>query len=359
MDKLKSPLGARKDWSKPTVLLGSAGLHIAICWELEGGIGCTCLSPLAYDLREHEIFRQPFHIDLGKTTRIPTPEDFKDEIKASDIEVIPLVKDSGRDWRAGWCSYSRTFEQDPEVEFFCGGVNHKTPAAAAIWRQGNLLHFGFEQSPVEMNETGQKLLLNAIAYISRFGGDRPIAVKPSVFLGQVSRTRKTIQADLESPKNVPERLAEDLAGDLWKKVGAMTPAERIAWAKANAPFLHPNAARKMEVDADLTALGLPFDAPEFFDKAIAGLREGGAAAERASRLLQRYVQTGPADRSADGWAAWLRENKAYLFGSDEGEYLWYLDAWAKSRGVPTREFRGPKRADPVPITAGRISALSK
>jgi hypothetical protein len=353
LSKLRSPLGPRSSWSKPTVLLGSAGLHLAVCWELEGGIGCTCLSPLAYDLHDHEIFRQPFHIDLTKTTRIPTPADFKDEIKAPEIEVIPLVKDFQRDWFPGWCSYSRTFEQDPEVEFFCGGVNHKTPTAAAIWRQGNLLHFGFEQSPAEMNETGQKLLLNAIAYISHFVGDRPIAVKRSAFLGQVSRTRKAIQKDLESPKSPSERLAEDLAGELWATVAAMTPEARIAWAETNARFLHPNTARRMERDTDLAALGLPFDSPEFFDKAIAGLREGGAAADRAKKLLQRYVQASPVDKSVDGWTAWWRENKAYLFGSDEGEYLWYIDGWAKRRGVPTQEFRGPSRADPTPIAAAR------
>jgi hypothetical protein len=35
----KSPLGERETWSKPTVLLGSAGLHMAIVWKLKGGSG--------------------------------------------------------------------------------------------------------------------------------------------------------------------------------------------------------------------------------------------------------------------------------------------------------------------------------
>lgn len=33
------PLGDRAAWSKPTVLLGSAGLHVAIAWEAKGGAG--------------------------------------------------------------------------------------------------------------------------------------------------------------------------------------------------------------------------------------------------------------------------------------------------------------------------------
>jgi hypothetical protein len=35
----KSPLGERDDWSKPTVFLGSAGLHMAIVWKAKGGVG--------------------------------------------------------------------------------------------------------------------------------------------------------------------------------------------------------------------------------------------------------------------------------------------------------------------------------
>jgi len=35
----KSPLGEREAWTKPTVLLGSAGLHMAIVWDVQGGFG--------------------------------------------------------------------------------------------------------------------------------------------------------------------------------------------------------------------------------------------------------------------------------------------------------------------------------
>jgi hypothetical protein len=34
-----SPLGARASWTKPTVLLGSAGLNMAIVWKVRGGSG--------------------------------------------------------------------------------------------------------------------------------------------------------------------------------------------------------------------------------------------------------------------------------------------------------------------------------
>jgi hypothetical protein len=37
--KAKAPFGELKEWSKPTVLLGSAGLLLAGSWQLIGGAG--------------------------------------------------------------------------------------------------------------------------------------------------------------------------------------------------------------------------------------------------------------------------------------------------------------------------------
>lgn len=35
----RSPLGERDGWGKPTVLLGSAGLNLAVVWKVRGGSG--------------------------------------------------------------------------------------------------------------------------------------------------------------------------------------------------------------------------------------------------------------------------------------------------------------------------------
>jgi hypothetical protein len=37
--KRPSPLGDRNAWKKPTVLLGSAGLNLAVVWKVRGGSG--------------------------------------------------------------------------------------------------------------------------------------------------------------------------------------------------------------------------------------------------------------------------------------------------------------------------------
>ena len=352
MANLKSPIGPRASWTRPTVLLGSAGLNLAVTWKLKGGTGCTCLDPLAYDLHSHPIFEQPFKIER-KLVRIPTPPDFRGEIKADEIEILPLVEDHKRNWPAGWCSYSYDFAQNPDVEFFCSGVNHKTPTAAALWRQGNLLHFGFEQSPAEMNETGQKLLLNAIAYISRFTQDRPIAVTPSVFAGPVARSRGSVVRALKNQEYQLPWLKEDFAPELWNRIASMSRDQMLEWAQKDSAFLRPDATQKLELDPDLQALGTPFDKPEFFEKAIAGLRAGGKDAERANRLLQRYVSGGPRETGADQWNAWWNENKTYLFASDAGDYRWYIDPLAKQRGVPTNQLRGISRADTPMLTVNQ------
>ena len=37
--KRPCPLGDREKWTKPTVLLGSAGLNVAVVWQVRGGGG--------------------------------------------------------------------------------------------------------------------------------------------------------------------------------------------------------------------------------------------------------------------------------------------------------------------------------
>ena len=345
---LKSPMGPRETWTRPTVLLGSAGLNLAVAWKLKGGSGCTCLEPVAYDLRPHPMFEKPFPINRTQAIRIPTPPDFRNEIKAPEIEVLPLVADPLRQWKAGWCSYSTDFAANPDVEVFCGGVNHKTPTAAAIWRQGNLLHFGFEQSPTELNESGRRLLLNAIAYISRFSEDRPIAVTPSVFGGPVARSRASLPRFLRSADFRADWLKDLYGPEVAAKFAELGHARLAEWAVHEGLYLHPMDGARLGLDADLVALGVPFDAPEFFERIMAGLRAGGGAAERARRLLHRYVPSGPSGDSVEAWSAWWQTNRPYLFASDGGDYRWYLDPLAVRRGVPTAQLRGPQRADSAP-----------
>jgi hypothetical protein len=75
----------------PSVLLGTAGLNLAVAWERKGGARRTCMNPMACDLRENRIDDTPFKIDRAKLILIPAPADFMGDIKAPKITVLALV----------------------------------------------------------------------------------------------------------------------------------------------------------------------------------------------------------------------------------------------------------------------------
>lgn len=339
-----APLGRRAEWQKPTVLLGSAGLNLAVAWKIRGGSGCTCLYPFAYDLREHEIFANPFPVDRTSMLERSTPSGFKSQIAAPTTRLLPLVRDISRRWKAGWCTYSDGFEANPDIEVFSGGENDKTTTAAACWRQGNLLHFGFEQTPAEMNEIGQRLLLNSIAYISRFTEDRPIAITPSVFAGPVALPRSYLDRRLLKNGNRGET-SYMVTPELFRIISQMDVSQVETWYRGVRSYLHPGGGPepKLEIDEQARSVSAPIDQPVFFDHCIAALDSGNPHV--AKSLLARYapLETEKLNTSA-AWREWFQANQNYLFFSDQGDYRWYIDPLAKKRGIPTAKLRGPARA---------------
>jgi hypothetical protein len=289
-----------------------------------------------------------------------TPEAFRPSVTNATVRMLPLVREQAREWKAGWCAYPDGFENNPDIEVFCGGENEKMDRAAACWRQGNLLHFGFEQSPAEMNEAGQRLLLNCVAYISRFTEDRPIAVTPSVFAGAVALPRAYLDRRLRDKGDATE--IDWIAGKgILDSLKGKTPEEIRTWYAENRGFLHPGWDAKLEVDKQARALGAAVDTLEFFDRGIEAVRKGGDEARRSFRLLSDYApDQAPKKPDVSSWETWLSENRSYLFFSDQGDYAWYVDPLAKKRGVPTQQLRGPGRASKPAVTAESFSpATSK
>jgi hypothetical protein len=350
MHHLTSPLGERDKWSRPTVLLGSAGLNLAVAWKLKGGVGCTCLDPMAFNLREHPIFDTPFKIDRSKLISIATPEDFKEEISDQTIQVLPL-SNGATATVPGWCTYTPDFARYPDVELFCGGVNHKTPTAGALWRQANLLHFGFDLTPPQMTETGRLMLLNSIAYISRFTAERPIAVTPSVFAGKVTQSHEWIVRHTRNPRFSADYIAGLVAPEVRAELDLSSREKLLDWALNKARYLRPNSEQLLEYDPDLLAMKTAFDEPALLDALPALLDGEPSDRERAGRLIGRYIPefTGPLSNLT--FKTWLDENRRYLFASDSGDYRWYIDPLAKKRHIPTEELRGIRRADVARTTA--------
>src|SRR5262249_36048859 len=135
----------------------------------------------------------------------------------------------------GWCTYTYEHEQAPELEVLSGGVNSKTPRAGAVWRQGHLLHFGFDLAPSEMNEIGQRLLVNAVAYISRFTEDRPVVQTPCVFTqGRRIFDRGAVARALDGPR----RLEWYLSKDTYEKLKGKSGEQMVKWFEGARNYLH-------------------------------------------------------------------------------------------------------------------------
>ena len=288
-------------------------------------------------------------IDKTKTTTINTPEAFRPSIRERTINVLSLVANHQSAHNPGWCTYTYEHGDAPELEVLCGGVNHKSPRAGAIWRQGNLLHFGFEPSPDQMSEAGKALLVNAVCYISRFTEDRPIVRTPCVFV-QNKRIfdRGAIDRLLTDPERDLKDLKYYLADETYAKVAGKSRETIGAWYRSVRDYLHADTQGKLAVDAEAQAFGVSPSSREFFPKAIGTLNEADRHS-RARQLLGRYVPEGPgADAPVEKWRLWLAENGPHLFFSDTGGYRWYIDPLAKRRGIPTVKLRGTARATLAP-----------
>lgn len=260
--------------------------------------------------------------------------------------MLNLVDDPEHRGFPGWTSYVDRFGDAPDVEVMCGGINTKTPSAAAIWRQGNLLHFGFQEHPGQLNATGRALLENAIHYIVRFQKDRPIAISPSVFVTRKSipRRARTLK-DLKTPGYNLEWIRRRLPEAEQKQLDAMGQEKYAGRFEKMMTRMGLGPDGKLAIDADLVALDVGNDDLAMIARAIEALSDD-ASRDRGRRLLSRYVPCGP-DPAANAsvWTAWLEAHRPYLFFSESGQYRWYLDGLAKERGVPSTELRGPRRAE--------------
>jgi hypothetical protein len=246
-------------------------------------------------------------------------------------------------------SYDSTVVDSPDVEIVCGGVNEKPSIGAAIWRQGNILHFGFDLSPVEMNDAGRALLVNSIAYIARFREDRALCVSPSAFAGG-ARARESVAKWFTGENFSLDLVRGSFSNDALAGVKSDRAALK-AWFDDHRDYLHPDPDGRLCVDADALALRLAYDRIESLEEAagiVAGAANGGPDSDsnHARRLLERYVPEGPPAGSEGGaWEEWLAANRPYLFFSEWGGYRWYVDRLARERGVPSEKLRGPARAD--------------
>lgn len=297
------------------------------------------------------MFRQPKAIDTTKTVERPS-ESWAEHLDGAPatVDVLPLANES-EFHEAGWCTYAATLEDAPDVEVMCGGLNSKLPTAAAVWRQGNLLHFGFEQSPAQLDDAGCDLLENCIVYIAGFRADRPLGNVRSAFgKGPRIEHRAWLLSVMAGDDATAEGIAERFfSGELRGQLAAMSTADAKAWLRERLTFLVPGADGRLELDADLQNFGIDARAAGFPAAIRALLAKGGDASAAACRILTRRVPEGPqgegaaAPAPAEAWSTFLAANERYLFSSEYAGCVWLVDTLAQARGVPTAALRGPAR----------------
>jgi hypothetical protein len=342
---LRSPLGERSAWNKPTVLLGGAGHLLAVCWKLFGASGRTCLEPYAFDLRDHPVFQRPLPLDRSRLFRKPWPAFWRDGDASDDVRLLALVPADRKPHQPGWCTDVLDMDEAPEVEILCGGLNAASSSAAALWRQGNLLHFGFDLAPDEMNPAGKALLVNAIAYIAQFVDDRPLLETPAYVGGGAVVTRATIRRAIADNSRAQWDAIRPRLDPALLEAGGVSDLRTFArWYPSVKDYLHPGEDGRLTIDGDAWALGQKPARRDFFHRTIPKLARPDGDAQRARQLLARYAPDGPgADAPSQSWSQWLNDNGGFIYFSEIGGYRWYIDPLAKARVESTLELRGPAR----------------
>lgn len=292
------------------------------------------------------MFEGPHRIDTAATIEVGTPTSWQKELNGVNKVSVLRLADPKATPMPGWCT-SGGQVVGPETEIVCGGINTKQPTHVAVWRQGNLLHWGFEPDPDHLEEAGRKLFVNGIAYIARFVNDRPIV-----------RVRSFVDAAGGSPSLLwLDRLIADGDGAQLADMFAPPWNERIkAQGDAAVAFVKERlgAVRDSGGDSDFAfdehalALGVDLRQRTVLRELVGKL--DGEQAEAARALLESLVHGGPEPGTTkNNWNNWLRRSESALCW-DSWSHVYRLDSLAQWRRVDADGLRGPARADGGPTT---------
>ncbi len=293
------------------------------------------------------IFETPHRIDTTATVPHATPQSWREALgDAAEVQVLRLG-DPKATPMPGWCTAGGQLT-GPEIEVICGGINTKQPTHAAVWRQGNLLHWGFEPDPDHLEETGRKLLVNAVAYVSRFVNDRPV-VRVRSFADPAGGAPSMLWLD----RLLADKDVDTLAGMFAEPWNTRIEAQgdgAIAWVTARLGAVRDSGGNSdFTFDERALALGVDLRQRAVLRDLVARL--DGEQAETARALLESLVAGGPEPGTTkNNWTNWLRRNENALCW-DAWSHVWRVDQLALWRRVDSDRLRGPDRADGGAIDA--------
>ena len=362
-------------YAKPTVFIGDVAGIMGASLGLKLDWFCRCLDACAYDMKsEHQIFHGPLSVDLDMEERLAPVSALNGVEGISTPGVMDMWQvqtegfhengGEGR-YRQGLVARGDGFEENGDAERISGGVSDKGREAVAIGRHGNFFMWGFAADPNHMTESGKRVLVNAICYISQFDGQKPIGRKMNP--GFVTRNKikaqlaansvdmfavykkerlsyneklSVVQREADSMRMRGELLPSALREDASRKPLSIEKDYETWWQGV----LLPDATRacfedmdvyyqylrdnfdyfyggkgdfQFVVDEDLKYLGIPMGNIRILHTAIELLNGAESEKEMGKRLLKRYtLESFP---TAQAWREWLnREEKQLIFSESCG-----------------------------------------
>ncbi len=307
----------------------------------------------------HEIFQKPFAVNLEFEDE-PTPADYRhwpggDKL-GEKIKVWRVQTKNFPEIDPGLVSDPYGFADSPDAEVISSGLNSKGPESVALGRHGNFFLWGFSASPSDMTPDGRTCFLNAICYIKKFDGQRPMVRKTSqgrrwalVYAGypkmfSEDRVKQMVEEFRKRKDEMPEELRKQVGDDpegYYRKMMqssldsimqmfpkdlrdrfGMDADKYRRYYEENLEYLHPSpTGGSLAVDEDVKALGISNRNVELLDRCI-GMLGDDSERDRAMRILKRY--TSENFDNADQWRGWLNKNRDRLFFTDTGGYKFLI-----------------------------------
>jgi Disulphide bond corrector protein DsbC len=308
----------------------------------------------------HEVFQKPLKVNLQFEDH-PVPPFYRHypggEKLGRTMRVWKVQTKTFPEVDPGLVSDPYGFADSPDAEVISSGLNSKGPDSVALGRHGNFFLWGFSAPPEYMTPEARKCFVNAVCYIKKFDGQKPIVRKIAsgrewalFYAGYLKQYPGQDFIKQMFPPAVLDRLKND-------------PEKLVIYYRDHLEYLIP-FNNGFAVDEDVVGLGLSNRKVELLEKCVA-LLEKGEQEEKALRVLRRYTQEGFSD--AQRWRSWLNVHRDRLFFSDTGgfkflvapDYLVEPLRRGRLRPVARDASQEPEPVSPVVATAELSPATAR
>lgn len=247
----------------------------------------------------------------------PTPESYRrfpggDALP--DTMKVWRIQKTGKTY-GGVVSRSWGYNDSPDAEVLTAGYNEgKEHGAVGVGRHGNMLQWGFSAPPSKMTEAGRRFFVNAICYIHKYDGMKPLV--RTEMSDRINPVRLALLLGQVTDRDFVDHIIRTVGQDVYDQCGG--DGKKIAdYLQENYEFLYPEG-QHYRVDAEAKALDLKSNRTvESLESLVKMLNDPQRAAQ-AKILLARYTTESFATPAE--WAAWFEASRSRVFFSDRGGF---------------------------------------